>query len=71
MKKLISIFLLLALFSAFACAAGAETVAISGDKIDIGTMDEDELKDLAEDIMEEIEDNDDLMELVDELYWYF
>jgi len=42
-----------------------------GDKIDIGTMDEDELKDLAEDIMEEIEDNDDLMELVDELYWYF
>ena len=38
-----------------------------GDKTDIGNMDEDELKDLAEDIMDELMDNDDLMELLEDL----
>ena len=45
-----------------------------GEEIDLGNMDEDELEDLAMDIMEELEDNDDLMELMEDfedLMWYF
>ena len=37
-------------------------------------MDEDDLEDLAYDIMDELEDNDDLMEVMEDfedLMWYF
>ena len=44
-----------------------------GTTFDLGNVDEDELEDFAEEVMETIEDNDDLMELIDDLglYYYF
>ena len=45
-----------------------------GEEIDLGNMDEDDLEELAEDIMEELEDNDDLMDVMEDfedLMWYF
>ena len=45
-----------------------------GEEIDLGNIDEDDLEDLAYDIVEELEDNDDLAEFMDDfedLMWYF
>ena len=44
-----------------------------GDTFDLGKADEDEIEDFAEEVMETIQDNDDLMDIIDELglYYYF
>ena len=44
-----------------------------GDTFDLGKVDEDEIEDFAEEVMETIQDNDDLMDVIDELglYYYF
>ena len=45
-----------------------------GEEIDLGNIDEDDLEDLAMDIVEELEDNDDLMDVMEDfedLMWYF
>ena len=45
----------------------AEIVKPKGDEFDLGNADEDDFEDLAEEIVEEIMDNDELMELMEEL----
>ena len=45
----------------------AEIVKPKGEEFDLGNADEDDFQDLAEDIFEELQDNDDLMELIEEL----
>ena len=45
----------------------AEIVKPKGEEFDLGNADEDEFEDLAEDIFDELQDNDELMELMEEL----
>ena len=44
-----------------------------GNTFDLGKVDEDEIEDFADEVMETIQDNDDLMDVIDELglYYYF
>ena len=44
-----------------------------GTTFDLGNVDEDELEDFAEEVMDTIQDNDDIMDIIDELglYYYF